>query len=170
MPPPGLSTEGDVTAALGAGASPAGVGPAGFGTVPTAAAQTDALLEDANGATHSSRAIGTDPDHRGQYVFSGGNVLGMSDAEQLVLLAFTTELGSAADASLGNRLGQVRTLGDNAAQEIEAAVRDTVAGIVKRGLVRVESVQVDVSRTDARAAILVQFTDLTTGRAFAVPL
>lgn len=161
---------GAVTAALGAGASPAGAGVAGLGTPATADAQADALLTDTLGVARSSRAIGTDPDHRGQYVFAGGNVQGMPDAQQLVLIAFATDLGSAADASIGNRIGKVRTLGDNAVAELTAAVNETVADLVKRGIVRVESVEIDVDRTNARSTQIARFTDLASGRTFAVPL
>ena len=159
-----------MTAALGFGVAPYGISSFGFGSPATATPPTGTILTGSQGRVYSSRAIGTDIDNRGQYVVGDdGRVLGMPDGRQMVLLAYTTVYGSAADGTLGQRLGNLRKIGDDAQATVEALAREPVAALISRGIVRFDGV--DVRRIGLTAiSVLVRLQDLTTNTPFAVAL
>lgn len=144
----------------GAGTQPAGTTPAGVGEPHQGDEQTGVLFEDTStGDILAGRAI----DHRtGDYTFtSHGRIGGMTEAQQNVLLAVKTDLGTSAVRDMGNRLRQIRKIGVGFQRELEDVYASALARLTNAGTVQLESVTPTRIGTSG-AYVLVRFRDLLT--------
>ena len=147
------------TPQLGAGAAPAGSSQAGFGAPATATPPSGSPHRDTTGQQWGSRAI----DGQGHYVFGDdGRVAGMPDVQQLVILAATEKHEKSAVPDIGERYSEVRKIGANVQQEMDARAAATFAHLVDAGWVRIDGVEVQVAPSGGLVAVIVHLFDLTT--------
>jgi hypothetical protein len=154
----------------GLGGSPLGAGPYGWGTIATAPTPGGGIYRGPQGQQYNSRAISVERATLGQYIYDEfGRAVGGPDVQQLVILAAKTDLGSAAVQDLGNTFGETRFVGDDFAAQQTARANETFKDLVDRGLVRIDSIEVD-GGGGLPAVTTVHLTDLTTGNPIDVPL
>lgn len=150
----------------GAGLQPAGSSPAGTGLYSTAAVPNNSILPDViTSLPQTGRFINFQTKDYG--FTSDGRLQGGATVPQLVLLALGTMQGSSVIPNLGQTFFQVQEQGPNFVQQMTAKVNTAIADLIKRKLVALRSVTVQQppSNPDA-AAVLIQWTDLTTGKTF----
>jgi hypothetical protein len=148
---------------IGAGLYPAGVSPAGYGVPDSAAVPNNAPLPgQTTGLPQTGRYI--DPVTK-DYVFTtDGRLQGLATVPQLVQLALTTILGSAAVTNVGQTFTLVQEKGAGFAQQMRAKVTSALSDLVKRNLVQIKSIAVDEPQSSPDAGIVrVRWIDLTTG-------
>lgn len=148
----------------GFGSDTIGVGPYGLGT-PTSATDTSAgkiYRDEKTGSSLGSRKI--NPITR-QYEFdSYGRIVGMPDVQQMVQIALSTEARSSVIAELGHELNLIESFTPNHEQTVRSTIERALSDLIKRKLVRLDSVKVERFNTSG-AIITVNWTDLTTGLA-----
>jgi hypothetical protein len=142
---------------LGAGASPAGSSPAGSGTPAQAPAPSGAIFQDpVTGKQLDGRLI--NPQTRRYQFGTTGRVQGQLSVPQLVQIALTNVLGSAADPTVGQTFSQIQDIGPNFAQQVTARVQLALADLINRKLVALLSVDVTAGNAGLNR---VRWRDLT---------
>lgn len=139
----------------GFGSSPYGIGVPSVGNPPGGAVLRDPLT----GTSSGSRRI--DPVTRDYVLDDNGRTLGMSDVQQLVLMALQTVRNSSAMNGLGQSLGDIVVIGDNIERQIASIFENALAHLVARGLVQIISTTVTRLHPGAIKAT-VRWRDLTT--------
>lgn len=126
--------------------------PYGTGTPTTAPLATGNILADSTGTTTGSRFI--DPTTRDYVIDSNGRTTGMSNVQQLVYLAVSTDLGSSAVQALGQQLKQIDRITANFERQVTTTLTASVQHIVDQGLMQVVDVIVErVGPSVARARL-----------------
>lgn len=146
----------------GFGLQPAGASPAGLGTPSQAPPRGGVLFRNrSSGESLHGRFI--DPRTR-TYVFdSYGRTVGMTAAQQGVLLAVMTDLDSCAVREIGNRLKTIKTFGASFNRELQNVFTNALARLVSNGLV--EIVSVEARRVGTMGAYVhLRWRDLSTGQ------
>lgn len=144
-----------------------GAEPYGPGTPAVAPALGGKTLTDpSTGQQLGSRKI--DPT-TGQYVIdpSTGRIAGMTNAQQLVYLATRTRKGSSALQGLGQTLADIERIGAGFEKRVDTILRDAVQTLVDRGIITVDSVDVQKVKTpDGRTVVFVnlRWRDVSTGQ------
>lgn len=154
----------------GAGFQRAGLTPAGIGTPSAAPVYGGSIMRDDNtGLPAQGRYI--DP-ALGTYVLdSFGRAKGTTEVRQLVLLAAKTVLGSSAMTTLGQSLGDVKTIGPTFQKDVSDRLRSAFAPIVARGLMKINNIDVQQMLDNrGRVQAVVRWTDTTTGKEEATQL
>lgn len=145
----------------GFGSQPFGSSPYGLGTPSTAPSVGGVVLRDAfTGESTGSRKI--DPFTGDYSVDAHGRILGMSDTQQLVLMAVRTDKGSSAMRSLGHSLRSIERITTNFTRRVDAELRAAVQHIVNRGLIAVLETSVELVRPGVALARL-RWRDLAAG-------
>lgn len=145
---------------VGIGLCPVGSSPYGFGTPDAAPIPGGKPLRDTlTGAQLSSRKI--DPRTK-DYTFDAfGRIVGMTQAQQLVQLALSTDKGSSAIRNLGHELRTLTVISANFTRRVEELITQALAAIVQRGLI--EIVQITVERVGKTGAFTrVRWRDTST--------
>ena len=145
-----------------AGLAPAGTSPAGLPqAAPGASLATVVLPDPTTGLAQPCRRI--DP-AGGDYVFtSDGRVEGMTAAQQGMLLAMKTVLGSAADGALGQDFSTLQTKGPDYTRQVSTRINAAATRLVAAGLVEIVDIQVaNLANPDGGVAV-VRWRDLSTG-------
>jgi hypothetical protein len=145
----------------GFGSTGFGSTPYGIGTPPDTDPNGGTILSDAySGAPQGGRSL--DPVSR-DYVMDPtfGRIRGMSNAQQLVLLAISTDKGSAAMAELGQQLKGIKRITNDFEQRVDGTLRGALAYLVARSMIEVKSVNV-MRLGDGRAYARLVWRDLTT--------
>jgi len=132
----------------GAGGSAAGVTNGGFGVNFHAPIPAPHLFDDPFSPSHlDGRRI--DPVTRDYTINpSTGSIYGMTAAQQLVELAFTTVLGSSAVSGLGNDILSIQKITDSFANDVTQKIRTALSDLVNRNVITLISVTVDRVRTN----------------------
>lgn len=158
----------------GFGLGPFGVGPWGFGSPAVATSPGGKTLADEGQIQHGSREISNAAETRGQYVFDEhGRHRGMPNVRHMVLLAYTTEQGSAIVRDLGHRFAELRTIGGDFRAQLIDLARLPIQRLLDRGWVRIDDVRIRDSATGAlkgRVDVTIVLTDLSTNQPIEVDL
>lgn len=149
----------------------AGFGLQKFGTTPFGAGTPIAapifagvvLRDDLTGLSSQGRYI--DPSTN-QYVFdSFGRMKGTSEVRQLVYMAAKTVLGSSAQTTLGQSLGDIKTIGPTFAKQVSDKLRSALQPIVDRKLMVINNIDVQqMADNRSRVVCVLRWTDTTTGK------
>lgn len=144
---------------IGAGFAPAGVSIAGFGTPGVTDSTTIKLFIKPDRTRGNARKI--DP-ATGDFVLDGyGLHVGCDVAQQMVLLALKTELGTAAQTDLGIDFKR-DVITENTPRKAELAVQAALKSLIDRKII--ELVRVEVSRVGSSGiSIQVFWRDLSNG-------
>ena len=140
-----------------------GTTPFGSGTPVAASAPGGLPLRDDNtGLSASGRFIDM---AAGQYVFdSYGRPKGMTEARQLVYLAIKTVLGSSAQSTLGQSLGDVKTIRSTFQKDIDVKLRAALAPLIARNLISILAIDVQqMVDVRTRGYAVLRWVDKTTG-------
>lgn len=132
-----------------------GTGPYGFGT-PEPGDETSGkpTLDLATNKSTGIRLL-----QEGDYVRQNGRPLGMTRAQQMVLLAMSTDKGTSAVRSMGNTLKTIERVTENFIKTCEQTVETALAPAVALGIVQIRSIIVE--KTPQRPAyIRVQWFDV----------
>lgn len=100
---------------------------------------------------------------------SNGRILGMSALHQKVLLAVSTERGSAAMRSLGQTLKSIERISSNFSARVENDLRTAVQHLTDPRLIEVVGVEVSVVKPGG-ALIRLRWRDLSTGEELSTQL
>lgn len=112
------------------------------------------------GAQNGSRKI--DPATRDFVIDPAtGQSLGMTNAQQLVYMAFKTDLGSSAMREIGQKLAKIKRIGPSFALEVDVELRRVVQHIVDQKVIEVVGTSVQIVRPGAARASL-RFRDVET--------
>lgn len=79
---------------------------------------------------------------KGDYVYQNGRPVGMSRAQQEVLLATSTDRGTSSVRSLGNTLKTIDRVTESFERLCEATMREALSGSVSRGVIQIKSITV----------------------------
>ena len=154
-----------MTAALGLGLAPLGTAPYGIGTPAVTAPLGGAPLTGADGVRQGARAI--DLGTR-QYTYDAtGRAKGDSPVHQMMQLVATTDTGSSAVLAMGNTLRSLKDVTPNVVQRVRAIYAAAYAGLVSRGLVTINAINVDAvpgQSGGVRVLTTIRYTDLTAGQ------
>lgn len=145
----------------GFGSQPAGSSPYGIGTPAVATGLGGKILRDSStGRSTGSRAL--DPTTKTYLLDSNGRILGMDDLQHLVLMAVSTEKGSSAMRELGHELRKIERITSNFQQRVASTLTAAVQHLVRRKLITVVGVSVQLVRPGVAKAIL-EWRDTATG-------
>ncbi len=140
----------------GFGLAPYGLSPYGGGTPDPAPIPGGSLFREAGlGANHGSRKINAVTHDYEADEF--GRFAGMSDAQQEMLLAMGTDLGTSAVKDMGNRLRAIQEIDDDLERQIQEHVRAATARGVAAG--RFKDVTAKVTREGSRVFTRVTWRD-----------
>lgn len=148
----------------GAGSSYAGVSDAGYGDVDLAPIPPRDLLKDPFGPGNlNARRI--DPTTRDYSISANGSITGMTSAQQMVELAFTSEQGSTAVLDIGNRLKTIKVISDDFVAQVNQIISSALSKAVNQGFISVDGIEVTRVGTTG-ASIRTRWTDLETQHQF----
>lgn len=116
-----------------------GTGPYGFGTPPPG----DENLGKPTLDLATNRSTGIRLIQNGDYVRANGRPLGMTRAQQMVLLAVSTDKGTSAVKSVGNTLKTIERVTENFSKACSQAVESALAASVALGIVQVRTIVVE---------------------------
>lgn len=143
----------------GFGSMPAGSGPYGLGTPLTGAEAGGVPMTDPN----TNNGTGSRLIQNGSYVYDeNGRAKGMTNSQQMVLLAVTTAIRSSADQDLGNNLASIDRITDDVSRRIENVVRSALAYAVDTGMIRIDSIAT-VKLFPSAVAVSVRWFDIASG-------
>lgn len=126
----------------GAGYSFAGTSDAGYGATFKAPIASPNLLNNPFGpGSLTGRRI--DPVTKDYVMSPTGNLYGMSTAQQLVELAFTTVLNSSVVLGMGNELSSIRVITDSFVKDVTTLITSALSDLVNRQIITVTSITVD---------------------------
>lgn len=120
------------------------------------------LRDQFTGQTTGSRRI--DPRSRDYVLSEFGRIRGMSDTQQLVLLAVSTERGSSAVRELGHQLRTIKLITANFERQVDSILRAALEHLVSRSMIEIKSILVERQPTPGRAYARVVWRDTATGR------
>lgn len=154
-----------MTTWTGAGLCPAGLTPAGYGYLPIVETAKPQAFRMADGSTGEVAKIDA---KTGDYVLDDkAQKLGMTAAQQQVLLALKTIEGSAYGDFGIERMPE--TINDRTRLEIRAKLTNALADLRARGIV--ELVRVDIQQPkDGALLIFVEWRDVSRGTVERTPL
>lgn len=143
-----------------------GSGPFGMGTPITVPEPLGKPLETREGVRNGSRKV--DPITR-DFEFSPvtSRIVGLSNTQHLVQQCLSTEEGTAAMQTLGNRFKQLTRITGSFEKEADTAVRAALAILTDDNVISIDSIE--VRRIVGRAAgvfIRVKWTDIATSEQF----
>lgn len=146
---------------LGAGLCPAGVAPAGYGVPDTVGPPNAVTLpHPKTGQPMGGRAINAST---GDYVFmSDGRIQGMSNVQQLVLLAIRTLLGTSVATDLGIDLTGLQEKGPDFQRKLSTVIAKAFKPLVDQKFVRLDRVSVLSTPNPDGAFAAIEWFDLTT--------
>lgn len=116
------------------------------------------LRDQFTGQATGSRRI--DPRSKDYLLNEWGRIRGMSDTQQLVLLAISTDRGSSAVRELGHELKKIDRITDNFERRVDSTLRTALEHLVQRGDIQVVSVTVERHSVPGRAFARVVWRDL----------
>lgn len=132
-----------------------GTGPYGFGTPEPGDENTGKPTLDPT----TNRSTGIRLIQNGDYVRANGRPLGMTRAQQMVLLAVSTDKGTSAVRSVGHELKTIERVTDNFIKRCTQTVESALAPAVALGIVQIRTITVE--KTPNRPAyIRVQWFDV----------
>ncbi len=139
----------------GFGSVPFGTGPYGFGTPDPGDEWTGSPTVDPT----TNRSTGIRLMRNGDYVRSAGRPLGMTRAQQMVLLAVSTNKGTSAVKALGNKLKTLERVTENFASLCESTMRDALAQAEALGVIQIRTITT-VKEPQKPAYIRVEWFDV----------
>lgn len=144
----------------GFGTQPFGSSYFGLGTeTPTSAPCQTLLPDQTTGLPSGATAI--DPITGDHVIDDDGCLLGMTPAEQAVLLVAKTVKGSSAVRELGNDLGSIKVVTDDVNLRVRNILEQAFSSLTRQKIVQLLSITSSVIRPGA-VAINVRWKDLAT--------
>ena len=146
--------------------SPFGSGPYGLGTPATVSPVAGFALEDANGVRQNSRKI--DP-----YTLdiamnlTTGRAVGMNDKQANVQQCISTDHGSSAMLTLGNKLRQQTVVSDNFRKEADNVIRSCLKLLTDSEAIAINAILPErIQGKGSGVFVRVQWTDPETGKQY----
>lgn len=145
---------------MGFGSSGFGSSPYGIGTPADVDPNGGKALQNAQTSKQQgSRRINP---ATGDYVMNSfGRIEGMSDVQQMVLLAVSTELGSSSVVALGHELKSIDRITTNFAKRVETVLRNALAALVNDKQIEIQAIRVERMPQSGRAYVQLLWRDLT---------
>lgn len=146
----------------GFGSQPYGGSPYGIGQPSDVNPNGGSVLKNAfNGVAQGSRRI--DSRSKDYVLNTYGRIEGMSNVQQLVLLAVATDLGSSSMTDLGQALKRIDRITTNFERTVDSTLRAALAHLTNDNLVEIQSITT-TKLGNGRAFIQLRWRDLTTSQ------
>lgn len=145
---------------MGFGGSGFGSSPYGIGTPTSASSGGKILRNTLTGQSTGSRRL--DPKTKDYVLDEYGRIEGMSNVQQLVLVAVSTEQGSSAVRTLGQDLKKIDRITNNFEKRVENVLRAALSHLTDDNLIEIKSITTTRLPTTGRAYTKLVWRDLTT--------